>query len=232
MHISGTFFLDTVYIYKSQCIFATVIWLSNNKNLAIANRSRVSCAHNTSTAFYDNRVTFKSRLRVTRGHWKRNHWVDHTRLSISRVIGRWILSRPWNVGQRSLKVIAIGAIWKLGCGFLFAFNSNKGRICSRLWDIQCQRMAWPWKPGYGWRRSIDHRRLSYLSAIVNIALSCTCRVLSLSDCRYSLNPLNQTRIDWVGRYRIRWTFKLSYAWRVRVVTIGVLLRIKYLLTNN
>ena len=59
-----------------------------------------------------------------------------------------------------------------------------------------------------------------------------CRVLSLSDCRYSLNPLSQTRIDWVGRYRIRWTFKLSYAWRVRVVIIGILLRIKYLLTNN
>ena len=36
-----------------------------------------------------------------------------------------------------------------------------------------------------------------------------CRVLSLSDRRYSLNPLSQTRIDWVGRYRIRWTFKLS-----------------------
>jgi len=24
--------------------------------------------------------------------------------------------------------------------------SNCGRICSRLWYIQCQRMAWPWKP--------------------------------------------------------------------------------------
>ena len=46
-----------------------------NKYLAIANRSRVSCAHNTS----------KSRLRVTQGHWKRNHWVHHTRLTISRV---------------------------------------------------------------------------------------------------------------------------------------------------
>ena len=39
-----------------------------------------------------------------------------------------------------------------------------------------------------------------------------CRVLSLSDRRYSLNPLSQTRIDWVGRYRIRWTFKLSCVW--------------------
>jgi len=31
-------------------------------------------------------VTLKSRLRVTQGHWKRNHWIDHTRLSNSLVI--------------------------------------------------------------------------------------------------------------------------------------------------
>ena len=31
-------------------------------------------------------VTLKSRLRVTQGHWKRNNWIDHTRLTISRVI--------------------------------------------------------------------------------------------------------------------------------------------------
>jgi len=31
-------------------------------------------------------VTLKSRLRVTQGHWKRNYWADHTRLTISRVI--------------------------------------------------------------------------------------------------------------------------------------------------
>jgi len=35
---------------------------------------------------YDNPVTLKSRLKVTQGYWKRNHWVDHTRLTISRVI--------------------------------------------------------------------------------------------------------------------------------------------------
>ena len=23
-------------------------------------------------------VTLKSRLRVTQGHWKQNHWTDHT----------------------------------------------------------------------------------------------------------------------------------------------------------
>jgi len=52
-----------------------------------------------------------------------------------RVIWRWIISWPWNRGYRSLKVIEIGAIRKLGCGFIFAFYSNYGRICSRLWDI-------------------------------------------------------------------------------------------------
>jgi len=31
-------------------------------------------------------VTLKSKLRVTQGHGKRNHWIDHTRLSSSRVI--------------------------------------------------------------------------------------------------------------------------------------------------
>jgi len=33
-------------------------------------------------------VTLKSRLRVTQGHWKWNHWTDHTWLTISRVIWR------------------------------------------------------------------------------------------------------------------------------------------------
>ena len=31
-------------------------------------------------------VTLKSRLNVTQGHWKQNCWIDHTRLSSSRVI--------------------------------------------------------------------------------------------------------------------------------------------------
>jgi len=36
--------------------------------------------------FNVNPVTLKSRLSLTRGHWKRNHWTDHTRRTISRVI--------------------------------------------------------------------------------------------------------------------------------------------------
>ena len=32
-------------------------------------------------------VTLKSMLRVTQCHWKRNHWTDHIRLTVRRVIG-------------------------------------------------------------------------------------------------------------------------------------------------
>jgi len=41
--------------------------------------------------------------------------------------------------------IETDAIRKLRCGFLFVFYSNYSHICSRLWDIQLQRMVWPWK---------------------------------------------------------------------------------------
>jgi len=63
-------------------------------------------------------VTLKSTSRVTQGHWKRNHWRDHTRLTVRRVIRRWILSWPWNVSQRSLMIIESGTIWKFRYGFL------------------------------------------------------------------------------------------------------------------
>ena len=54
---------------------------------------------------------------VTQSCWKRDHWVDDTRLTISWVIWRRILSWPWNVGQRLLKIIENGTIWKLRYGF-------------------------------------------------------------------------------------------------------------------
>jgi len=49
--------------------------------------------------------------------------------------------------RHSMSLKLVHAIRKLGCGFLFTFYSIRGRTCNRLWDIQCQRMAWPWKPG-------------------------------------------------------------------------------------
>jgi len=90
-----------------------------------------------------------------------------------------VWSWPWNVGQRSFTLIEINAIRKLGCGFLFAFYGNCDRICSRLWDIQCQKMSWPWKQVRSRSSSLkmapfDRAYASfYWSAIVDIALSCT-----------------------------------------------------------
>ena len=92
------------------CIISifTVFW---NKNLAIANRLRVSCAHKYVYGICDNTVTLKSRLRITQGHWKRNHWIDHTRLTISRVIWRWILLEMWVGGHsRSLKMVPFDSL--------------------------------------------------------------------------------------------------------------------------
>jgi len=42
---------------------------------------------------------------------------------------------------KSLKIIRNGTILKLFDGFLFAFYTKYGRIFSRFWDIQRQRMA-------------------------------------------------------------------------------------------
>ena len=53
-------------------------------------------------------VTLKSRLRVTEGHWKRNYWIDHTRLLLVelfddeyyRHLEMWVRGH-----SRSLKVV-------------------------------------------------------------------------------------------------------------------------------
>jgi len=54
--------------------------LSYRKQIARQLRTRYA------DGIYDNSVTLKCRLRVTHCHWKRNHGVDHTRLTISPVI--------------------------------------------------------------------------------------------------------------------------------------------------
>jgi len=75
--------------------------------------------------------------------------------------------------KRSLKVIQTGTTRKLGCGFLFAFNNNYGRIFNHLSDIQRQN----WVRGCSRSlklASFDRSHMTfYWSAIVNIALSHT-----------------------------------------------------------
>jgi len=55
----------------------------HKNNLAIVNRSCISCVHNMLRASIVTPVTLKSRLRVTQGHWKWNHHIDRTQLTIS-----------------------------------------------------------------------------------------------------------------------------------------------------
>ena len=123
-------------------------------------------------------VTLKTRLSVTQCHWKRYHWIDRTRLTISRVIWRWILSWPWNVCQRSLKVIKSGTIWKFGYNFLFAFHSNYDHLA--ILDIFSVK-EWPDLEIWVWSCSRSFKMVLFdrpcvtfhWSAIVTIALSCT-----------------------------------------------------------
>jgi len=77
------------------------------------------------------------------------------------------------------------------CESLLIFHWNYVCMSNRLWDIQRQRMAWPWNWGSGGSRSLkmapfDRSHTTfYWSAIVNIALSCT--VFELFDVEWYHN---------------------------------------------
>ena len=62
-----------------------------NQNLAIANTIRRG---HIRPKYYT--VILKSRLRITQGHWKRNHWTDHTRLTMGRLKMREWKMRHWH----------------------------------------------------------------------------------------------------------------------------------------
>ena len=73
---------DPQQIVATQFGYNTIQVLSYRKQIARKLRTQyVEGIHRPK--YYT--VTLKSRLRVTQGHWKRNHWTDHTRLTISRV---------------------------------------------------------------------------------------------------------------------------------------------------
>jgi len=58
-------------------------------------------------------VTLKSRLMVTQGHWKRNHWIDHTLLLLGELLDVEYYRdlEMWVIGHsRSLKVVAFESL--------------------------------------------------------------------------------------------------------------------------
>ena len=56
-------------------------------------------------------MTLKSRLRLTQGHWKRNHWIDHTRLSSSDDVEYYRDLEMWVRGHsRSLKILSFESL--------------------------------------------------------------------------------------------------------------------------
>ena len=70
-------------VYSSLVIFFPCI-LSSVHRQELSYRKQI--ARQLHTQFVEGiSVTLKSTLRATQGHWKRNHWTDHTRLTISRV---------------------------------------------------------------------------------------------------------------------------------------------------
>ena len=67
------------------CSSVTIVYTNRQQELSyrkqIARKLRTQYVEGIRRPKYYT-VTLKSRLRVTHGHWKRNHWTDHTRLTI------------------------------------------------------------------------------------------------------------------------------------------------------
>jgi len=107
-------------------------------------------------------VTFKSRLRVTQGHWKRNHWTYHTRLTVVELfdVKYYRDLEIWVRGHsRLLKVVpfeSLGTVFYLPSMVTMAVFVAILEIFSvKKWpDLG----VWVWGPSRSlkWRGSIDH----------------------------------------------------------------------------
>jgi len=121
-------------------------------------------------------VTLKSTLRVIQGHWKRNHWTDHTRLTIRRVIIYRDLEMWVRGHSRSLKLVSFKSLGAV------SYSPSIVTVAVSVADCEIFSVK-------EWRDLENHIRgrsrslkmppfdrsyaTFYRSAIVNIALSCT-----------------------------------------------------------
>jgi len=59
--------------------------LSSDKKLSYRKQIARKLRTQYVEGIYNNFVTFKPKLRVRQGHWKRNHWIDHIGLTIIKL---------------------------------------------------------------------------------------------------------------------------------------------------
>jgi len=138
-------------------------------------------------------VTLKSRLRVTQGHRKQNHWIDLTRLTSSWVIWRRILSWPWNIRghSQSLKVVPFESLGKVSYSPSIVTITVSLAI-SEIFSIK----QWPDLEMWVWgcSRSLKMARFDR-----------SCMTLLVRHCNYSFI---------LYRLRVIWHWILSWPWNV------------------
>ena len=121
---------------------------------------------NSAVPHHSSRCQFSSSLcQYTESQHKKN--TKHTSTTERRTIIRWLYGtirqiihdllldelldveyyrdlEMWVRGHsRSLKLVPFESLGAVS----YSPSIVNMAVCSRLWDIQCQRMAWPWKPG-------------------------------------------------------------------------------------
>ena len=152
-------------------------------------------------------VTLKSRLRITQVHWKRNHWIDHTWLSSSRVIWR---HRDLEVRghSRSLKVAPFARLGTVSYSPSIVIITVSLAISEIIIIIrrlirrrnistksQHQAMAWPWNLG-----------MESFKVIENVAVRQSMYdFLLVRHCNYS---------SILYRLRVIWRWISSWPWSV------------------
>ena len=106
-------------------------------------------------------------------------------------------------GLGSVKVIGNVTIRQSTYDILLMFYSNYGAISCRFWDIQCQKMLWPWNPGQRSLKIIGtdtDRSATYLWLPINITQQPwaylvpfpTKMEISVKICHFFLTPVYLT----------------------------------------